>query len=79
MAWRPFLFAEVPMDKPALSIQAGKNYYVQYAGIRFKVRVLRPAVATPGWWLCETSKQEQAVFPESAFLREAAESPLTMK
>jgi hypothetical protein len=40
---------------------------------------LRPAVATPGWWLCETSKQEQAVFPESAFLREAAESPLTMK
>ena len=52
-------------------IEPGKTYLVRYAGQKFKVEVVQPAQAVPGWWFCVTGPhKEQAIFPEKAFGKE---------
>jgi hypothetical protein len=61
------------MDKVPFDIMPGRKYLIAYGDCEVQVETVRPS-AVKGWWFCVTGEErEQAVFPETAFVREIAE------
>jgi hypothetical protein len=59
------------MSSHNIEIELGKSYWVEFANLRFMVKVIRQSPIGPGWWWCTSEDGEQVNLPETAFVREA--------
>lgn len=57
-------------------IVPGREYFIEYAGGSFRVRVMKQSTLTPGWWTCEPiTEGAPEMVPSAAFVRFADEGP----